>query len=290
MSSSLRQALLEGERAGSHYVLTTPRGLPLGTVGPHQGARTGSSLEFREHRDYQPGDDLRYVDWSVYARSDKLVVKLYHEEVTPHLDIVVDSSRSMALAGTTKAEAAVGLAAFFAVAAENAGMTQKLWWAGDGCAQPPACQGRAHTWDLPAFDFAASFAESFARRPPLFRPRGLRVLLSDLLWLGDPMHVLAPCADRATATIVLQILADADVRPPERGNLRLLDVESGQTLELLVDDAAARRYGAALERHESNWREACRRVGAIMTIVVAEEWLEERRLDELVAAEVLQVL
>ena len=100
MSDDLRQALLEGERAGGRYALRLPRRLPVGVAGGHQGARAGSSLEFREHREYEPGDDLRHIDWNAYARSDQLVVKLYHEEVTPHLDIVLDGSRSMALEGT----------------------------------------------------------------------------------------------------------------------------------------------------------------------------------------------
>ena len=107
MSEALRHSLLAGELAGSRYVLRTPRGLPAGTVGLHQGARAGSSLEFKEHRDYEPGDDLRHIDWNAYARSDHLVVKLFHEEVTPHLDIVLDGSRSMALTGSAKAAAAL---------------------------------------------------------------------------------------------------------------------------------------------------------------------------------------
>src|SRR3954465_10128084 len=107
MSDLLRQALLDGEQAGSRYALRLPRQLPVGTTGQHQGARAGSSLEFREHREYEPGDDLRHIDWNVYARSDQLVAKLYHEDVTPHLDIVLDVSRSMALEHSKKAEAAV---------------------------------------------------------------------------------------------------------------------------------------------------------------------------------------
>ena len=197
MSESLRQSLLNGELAGSRYVLRTPRGLPAGTVGLHQGARAGSSLEFKEHRDYEPGDDLRHIDWNAYARSDQLSVKLFREEVTPHVDVVVDASRSMALEASAKAQATVALAAFFAT---------------------------------------------------------------------------------------------ADAQPPERGNLRFIDAETEQPWEMLVDDAAIERYRASLERHQQLWQTACRQAGAILAAVVAEDWLRDWRLDELIAAEFLQVM
>src|SRR6266851_3990491 len=123
MEETYRQYVLEGERAGSRFAL----GVPQGRAGLHQGGRAGSSLEFKEHRGYLPGDDLRHIDWNAYARSDQLAVKVFHEEVNPHLDLVVDGSRSMALADSAKARAALGLAAFFVSAAGNAGFSHRLW-------------------------------------------------------------------------------------------------------------------------------------------------------------------
>src|SRR5215218_7661101 len=97
-----RDHLREGEAAARRFVLATPRGGPANRAGTAFGARAGSSLEFRDHRGYEPGDDLRHVDWAAYARSDTLTVKLFREEITPHLDVVIDTSRSMNLEGTTK--------------------------------------------------------------------------------------------------------------------------------------------------------------------------------------------
>src|SRR5438067_10290937 len=106
MSQTDRHFLAEGERAGQRYRLGLPPRAPAGGAGVALAQRAGSSLEFRDYRDYQPGDDLRHVDWGAYARSDQLSVKLYREEVTPHADIVVDGSRSMALEGSAKEGAA----------------------------------------------------------------------------------------------------------------------------------------------------------------------------------------
>lgn len=290
MDNSLLQSLLDGERAGSAYALRAPRGLPSGMVGLHQGARAGSSLEFKEHRDYEPGDDLRHIDWNAFARSDHLVVKLFHEEVTPHLDVVLDGSRSMALAGSVKAEAALGLAGFFAAAAGNAGFSQRIWLAQDGCRQLHGCHGRPSSWELPKFDFRGSPAEAFRKRPPQLRPRGVRLVISDLLWPGDPLSIIGPCAERATALVIVQLLAAVDADPPERGNLRLIDSETDQPWELLVNDAAIERYRATMQRHQQLWQAACRQAGAFLTMVVADELLSHWRLDELVAAEFLQVM
>src|SRR5436305_4002359 len=119
MDQRYRDRLAEGERAGARYALGLPRRLRQGAAGTHPGGRSGSSLEFKEHRDYQPGDDLRHVDWNAYARSDLLIVKQFHEEVNPCLDVVLDGSRSMALPRSAKVQAALGLAALFTTAGAN---------------------------------------------------------------------------------------------------------------------------------------------------------------------------
>jgi uncharacterized protein (DUF58 family) len=279
---------LAGEQAGLRYALRTPRHLPLGVTGAQQGARAGSSLEFREHREYEPGDDLRHVDWNAYARTDQLVVKRYHEEVTPHLDLVLDGSRSMGL-NPSKSAAALGLAGFFTAAAANVGMSHRVWTTRDGCEILDGSTGRPGGWQLPTFDHAGHPGEAMARRPPPFRPRGVRIVVSDLCWLGDPLAVLGPCAERATSLVVVQTLARTDVDPTETGNLRLVDAETDEILDLLVDAAALARYRTKFERHRKNWSDACRRAGATFATVVAEDFLRERRLDELVAAEILQV-
>src|SRR5436309_8188356 len=139
-----RLSLEEGQRAGQRYAISLPRLTLLGQSGISVGQRAGSSLEFRDHRDYQPGDDLRHVDWNAYARSDQLTIKLFREEVTPHADVLIDTSLSMALSDSDKARAALALAAFFATAADNAGYTCHAWRLGveiepvENGAAPPA--------------------------------------------------------------------------------------------------------------------------------------------------------
>jgi uncharacterized protein (DUF58 family) len=285
----LNQFLLEGEAAGMRYALAVPRSTVSATSGMQLGQRAGSSLEFRDHRDYQPGDDLRRIDWNAFARSDKLTVKLYREEISPHLDIILDGSRSMALESSAKMRATLGLAAVFAVAAENAGYTHNAWLAGESCAPVPNGNNRPSTWSGIELDVRSNPVDAFTRLPPRFSRMGMRALISDLLWLGEPLTVIRHLAQNASSIVVVQVLAEADVNPPERGRVRLIDSETEEQREIFIDDDAIERYRDALARHQQNWHRACRQAGAIMVNIVAEEIVAGWNLEALVKAEILKV-
>jgi uncharacterized protein (DUF58 family) len=281
--------LIEGERAGMRYALEPPRAASAALAGLHLGRQAGASLEFRDHRDYQPGDDLRRIDWNAFARSDRLTVKLYREEISPHLDVVLDGSRSMALEGAAKARAAIGLSAAFAVAAENAGYSHNAWVARAHVEPVANGSNRPALWRPLALDFRGNPAEALTRTSPGFRGQGMRVLISDLLWLGEPMAVLQSLARGAASLVVAQTLASADADSPERGRVRLLDSETDERREIFIDDGAIRRYRDALARHQQNWHRACRQIGAVMVNVIAEEVVADWNLEALVNAGVLKV-
>jgi uncharacterized protein (DUF58 family) len=284
-----RSYLIEGERAGMRYALEPPRAASAALAGLHLGRQAGASLEFRDHRDYQPGDDLRRIDWNAFARSDRLTVKLYREEISPHLDVVLDGSRSMALEGAAKARAAIGLSAAFAVAAENAGYSHNAWVARAHVEPVANGSNRPALWRPLALDFRGNPAEALTRTSPGFRGQGMRVLISDLLWLGEPMAVLQSLARGAASLVVAQTLASADADSPERGRVRLLDSETDERREIFIDDGAIRRYRDALARHQQNWHRACRQIGAVMVNVIAEEVVADWNLEALVNAGVLKV-
>ncbi len=289
MNEAHRQFLLEGERAGMRYALALPRSVTAATAGIHLGRQAGASLEFREHRDYQPGDDLRRIDWNAYARSDKLQTKLHREEINPHLDIVLDASRSMSLEASTKARAALGLAAVFAIAAENAAFSHLTWVARERCMPVVNGGNRPSTWQSLDLDYHGNTAEAFTQAPVAFRRQGMRALVSDLLWLDEPLSVLQRLAQGASAVVIVQLLAEADLNPSERGRVRLVDSETDEQREFFIDDAAIRRYRDALARHQQHWQRACRQAGATMIRVIAEEIVADWNLEALIKADVLKV-
>jgi uncharacterized protein (DUF58 family) len=289
MNDDYREYLIAGEKAGMRYALEPPRTASAALAGLQLGRQAGASLEFRDHRDYQPGDDLRRIDWNAFARSDRLTVKLYREEISPHLDVVLDGSRSMALESTAKARAAIGLAAAFAVAAENAGYSHDAWLARAYVEPVANGSNRPALWRSLALDFRGNPDEAFTRTPPEFRRQGMRVLISDLLWLGEPMAVLQTLARGAASLVVAQTLASVDADPPERGRVRLLDSETDERREIFIDDGVIRRYRDALARHQQNWHRACRQIGAVMVNIIAEEVVADWNLEVLVEAGVIKV-
>lgn len=286
MLAEYHDYLGEGEKAGARYAMGRPRRAPAGQAGIQMGHRVGSSLEFRDHREYQPGDDVRRIDWNAFARSDRLTVKLYHEEVSPHVDVMIDASRSMALENTAKVRATLGMAALVATAAANSGYTFGAWIARDRVDRVENGSDCPSRWGGIDFGYRGEPSQALSFGFSWTRP-GMRFLLTDLLWPGDPWRILSRFADRSTAVVVIQILAAADVDPAGQGSVRLVDSETEVAREIFVDAREIHRYRQSLDRHQQSWHRACRHLGAIMTTVVAEDVVKDWRLEKLVASAIL---
>lgn len=281
--------LFEGEKAGQRYTLGQPPGGPLSRSGPGIGNRAGSSLEFRDYRGYEPGDDLRHIDWHAYARSDELTVKLYREEVTPHLDLLIDGSRSMALDGSSKARATLALAGFLASAATTAGYSHSGWLLSGEVVPMGSLNKRRDEWEKVEFESRIPPVAALASAATQVKPRGIRILVSDLLWNADPERIVRQLAERAATAIVIQVLASTDSEPPYNGHFQLIDSETGEGREVRVDAARIEFYRNNLTRLQGHWSDACRSLGAVFTTVIAENFIRDWRLDALIAAGVLTV-
>jgi len=295
--------LRAGEQLGLRYALQIPQVAASGWTGTRTGRRAGSSIDFQDYREYQPGDDLRFIDWGIYARSDRLTVKLFREEVTPHLDLILDGSRSMSLetvAATpsslgfgdgaspphsTKAAALAQLAALLGTAAANAQCTQAVWLSGEGFLRLPNDTLTPSAWDKLELSSRRTPEQSFEILPPKFRRLGVRVFVSDLLWPGEPVPLLRRLREGAAALFVIQLLARDDATPPEHGNLRVVDCETGAESEIYIDSAVAKQYAENLAQLQQSWADACRQCGAQMTTIVAEDL--ETSLKELEAMQLL---
>ena len=121
------------------------------------------------------------------------------------------------------------------------------------------------------------------------RPHGIRVFISDLLWLGEPLELLRGIADRASAVYVLQVLAAVDADPSDLGNFRLVDSETGEYEELFLDATALARYRRNLQRHCDNWHRAARQLGGLFLPLVAERLVAGWDLSALLEAGIITV-
>jgi hypothetical protein len=114
-------------------------------------------------------------------------------------------------------------------------------------------------------------------------------LISDLLWLGEPLELLTPLAHSAAGLFVLFVPAMADINGPPPGHWRLVDSETQQTLDLSLDQADMAAYRQKFQRHQQNWELAARQVGATMVKLPAEDLCERQDLSRLVEAQLLDV-
>lgn len=275
--SDYAEALQVGTRSAQGLALALPKVAGSAGDGGRFSRRLGNSQEFQEYRDYHAGDDLRHLDWSVYGRSDQLVVRRFRQEVSPHLDLVLDGSRSMQSTEGSKGQAAASLSAFFCRCAEQGGFSHSAWQATEQYfllgRSPESCE----SWRPLTFDGMTSPGDLLVQRRQRWRPQGVRLLISDLLWSQDPMKVLRSLSAGAVAVVVVQVLSAEEVEPSRRGFLRLQDSESGERLDMLIDDRAIAAYRQSLARHRNAWQEACRRCGALMVSLVAEDVLDAWR-------------
>src|SRR5215467_541989 len=159
-------------------------------AGLHRSPRKGFSVEFADYRPYQPGDDLRYIDWKIAARSDRWVVRQYEEETNLRATIVLDVSRSMAWSGSserlTKLEYADRLSAALALLLLRQRDAVGLVRFDDRIrsAVPPRArhgQWRRVVAALEGKGKASSAPEALQQAARLISRRGLIVLVSDLL-------------------------------------------------------------------------------------------------------------
>jgi uncharacterized protein (DUF58 family) len=280
--------LMYGYRLGSRVMFAEPRQTTRGMMGNMLSRSTGSSLEFMEHREYLPGDDLRRIDWNAYARSDRLAIKLFREEVNPHVDLLLDVSRSMNLAGTKKGEATYALIGFFASAAAESRFSFRVFLTDNGCRTLERSHLLPLDWE--PFDLIATNSpkDALFRMPPNWKPHGIRIFVSDFLFMADPALIVPQIVGDAATTAFVQLLAESDAEPPQQGNLRLTDCESGERLELYLDSLTREQYKQNLARHQENYHRTARRYGASLTTVIAEHFLETGRLDELFHLELLK--
>lgn len=283
---SIPAAFARGRALGAGWRLCRPESAARGVAGVLLGKRPGSSVEFMDHRDYQPGDDIRRIDWAAFGRSDRLSIRLYREENAPRLDLIVDATRSMDLPGTGKAAAVATLAGMLLEAAQGAGFSPFLWLAGPAGLRPVR-QARGDGMAL-ALDFAEAGTPRIVDRAARLGAGSVRVLISDLLWPVAPELVVRHLAAGAASACVIQVMAQSEAEPPKVGAVRLHDHESGEERQIHVDAAIAKAYADNLAAHREAWGAACRCRGAQLVEVTETACFPDFQCEPFLRARLLE--
>ena len=251
-------------KAASAWRLAIPRTPIGGRLGERLGAGTGSSLEFQDYRPYVPGDDLRHVDWTAYARSEILTVRLYREEVAPRIDLILDASRSMGVTDV-KRRSRADLAALLATSCAASESDTRLFVTPNG-----APQRLLRPEDIERHldcDDAVSVLQ--APHTPL-RRRSIRVVVSDFLFPHDAESLVARLARDGASLALVQLTLREEASPDVAGGRRLIDVEDGTAADLVIDDDAVADYKARFGRLRLALAQAARRRGAQFAYLEAE--------------------
>lgn len=229
--------------------------------------KTGAGIEFADHRQYTPGDDLRYLDWAVYGRMDRLLLRLFEEEEDLYIYILVDRSESMRLGASGDGSplvvpgrdgriAKLGYASQVAAALAYVGLSNldrvALYAFAEGMQdQLPAARGKGRIFKV--FDFLSGLSPSgqtdlraaiseFVHKT---RRRGVAVVLSDFYDMAGYEEALNLLRYHRFEPAVIQIVDPREAQPALRGDLELADMETGERRVVTLTDSMCAAYARA---------------------------------------------
>ncbi len=241
--------------------------------GHRLGAYKGGQLEFHGHRDYSPGDELRYLDWNSFARLDRPYIKEFAREESGVLHILIDATPSMSLGTPSKIVFARRVAALFAhVALASKDSVHFLVFNGHSAPEHfPARNAKTMTQAVLAFlqrvecdethfdgARARSEADAYVLRDAASEflkrsPRRGGVLVIGDFWQEE--SEIAESVSRLTQAgfdvSALHTLADEEIEPSAKGELMVSSVESGAATALWFGGDSVARYGEELEKHRA---------------------------------------
>lgn len=238
--------------------------------GLHRSPYHGFSVEFTEYRAYSPGDDLRYLDWKLLARSDRMYIKKFEDETNLRCFLLADGSKSMSFGslGYTKAQYANTLAATLAYFLNQQGDAVGLMTFDERIRDYVPARHRhghlrqlMHTLEKPAGGEATDLAGPLKRIAELARRRGLMVLLSDMLAPIETLQEnLALLAAAGHEVVLFQLLDPAELNFDFDKSAQFIDLETGR--DIYIDpDVARKDYVTRLNAHNEAVELACQKNG-----------------------------
>jgi uncharacterized protein (DUF58 family) len=236
--------------------------------GERRSKRKGQSVEFADFRSYVPGDDLRSLDWNLYARLDKLIIKLFLEEEDLHFFTLIDASLSMEFGEPTKLQYAKQLAAALGFVGLIRTDRVRIETLGQDIRhRGPVLRGRRGVWRMLEYleGIEAGETTSLADGVKNFCVRntgkGIVVLISDLMDKSGYEPALRYLVSQQMDVYVIHILSQEELDPDVKGDLKLVDCEDQDIAEITVSAPLLARYKTTLNAFVSGAQEYCNRRG-----------------------------
>ncbi|NUN13745.1 MAG: DUF58 domain-containing protein [Myxococcales bacterium] len=214
--------------------------------------KIGSGIEYADHRDYAPGDDIRYLDWNVFGRTEKMLVRLYEEEEDISVYVLVDVSNSMMMGQPPKLEYAYKVtAALSYISLSNLDRVSVIPFAEHVTAPMSPVRGKGQIFKV--FDFlsqttiggATNSKEAFRSFVHRYKRRGPAIVISDMYEEQGFAESLNVLRYYKFDPMVIHIWDEAELNPNLRGDLKLIDCESGRSREVTITRALVDKYRKA---------------------------------------------
>ncbi len=226
--------------------------------------KKGSGVEFADHRDYTAGDDFRSVDWSIYQRFGKLLVRLYEEEEDLSIYFIVDSSTSMGFGDGKKFDQARRLAAALAyVGLANLDRVTIVGATDAVSARMPTTRGKGRIFKVFEFlrELSAGGTTDLGDAMKTFvaqhKRRGLAVLISDLYDPAGFERGINTLRFNKFEPFVLHVVDQREARPELKGDVRLYDCETGEEREVTVTDGLLDDMARAFHDYQQSIERFC---------------------------------
>jgi uncharacterized protein (DUF58 family) len=259
--------------------------------GERRSRRRGQSVEFADFRNYSHGDDLRFIDWNIYARLDRLFLKMFLEEEDMSVVIAVDASASMDFGTPNKMQYARRLAmALGYIGLVNNNRVSLFAFSDDRIERLTGLRGRRRTREMGQWLLdlepkgTADFAAACRAIALGGQGRGVLLLISDFLFPESAERGLRSVAGRGFDVYALQVLAPDEVDPARHGvigDLRLVDSETAAEVEVTASNAVVQQYRARLDAHVASLREYCVRRSIAHQVVETSLQIETLLVDYL---------
>jgi uncharacterized protein (DUF58 family) len=236
--------------------------------GERRSKKKGQSVEFADYRNYVIGDDLRFLDWNLFARLDKLFIRLFMEEEDLHFYVLIDNSLSMDFGNPTKLHYAKQVAAALAfIGLVN--MDRVVIEAFSNRLGPglPAVRGKRSLWRVLGFleKLAAAGPGDMKQAMRTFSlkssGKGIVVVLSDFMEKAGYEDALRYLVARQMDIYAIQILSHEEIEPEIVGDLKLVDIEDEDVAEVTVSAPLLKRYKQNLAAYRGAIHEFCSRRG-----------------------------
>ncbi len=236
--------------------------------GERRSKRKGQSVEFADFRNYVPGDDLRFIDWNLYARMDRLFLKLFLEEEDLHVYVLIDASTSMEFGEPTKLNYAKQLAAALGYIGLTRADRVKIESLGTSHRNPgPVLRGRASVWrmieHLNSIQPGENVSLSQGIRNFCIRnqSKGILILITDLMDKSGYENALKLLVAQQMDVYLLHVLSPEELNPEIKGDLRLVDAEDADIAEVTVSRPLLDRYKRTLAAFVDGAKDYCTRRG-----------------------------